>query len=247
LNEFLITLDIDWAPDFVVDFVARELLARQVRATWFITHQSPTLDLLRAAPDLFELGLHPNFLPGSSHGNTPAEVLSHLTSIEPQALSMRSHSLAQSTPIFDAVLKETHVRVDSTIFLPNMDGIRPVEHLIRGNRLLRVPFFWADDYEMERRSPDWHLNSRLEITGLKVFLFHPIHLFLNSASFDSYAGLKKRTPQLQLLTEDFAQDYIHNGSGTLTLFRELVDHLATLGKSSCLRDIYRRWESEPLA
>lgn len=34
----VITLDIDWAPDFVIDAVAEQLVQAGVWATWFVTH-----------------------------------------------------------------------------------------------------------------------------------------------------------------------------------------------------------------
>ena len=90
-----ITLDIDWAPDHVIDRIAAQLIDARVRATWFVTHQSPAIDRLRARPDLFELGIHPNFLNQSTHGETPAEVLAHCMALVPDARSMRTHSLVQ--------------------------------------------------------------------------------------------------------------------------------------------------------
>lgn len=242
MNEFLITLDIDWAPDFVVESVASELRARGVRATWFVTHGGAALDSLRAEPGLFELGLHPNFLPGSTHGATPLEVLSNLLALVPEAVSMRSHAVVQSAPILRTVIAETPLLVDSTLFLPDMAHIRPVEQLGAGRKLLRVPFFWADDHEMERSPPDWHLARHLGVEGLKVFLFHPIHLFLNSADFSTYAALKRRAPRLDLLTEAAAREFVNRGEGAMTLFRELADHLAGLGVSRRLRDIHTDWK-----
>lgn len=247
LNEFLITLDVDWAPDFIVESVAAELKSRGVRATWFITHKSAALNSLRAENALFELGLHPNFLPGSTHGTTPPEVLSSMLSIVPEAISMRSHAVVQSAPILNAIITGTPICVDSTLFLPGMAHIRPVEQLAGGKKLLRVPFFWADDYEMERNPPDWHLSRHLAVEGLKVFLFHPIHLFLNSADFSSYAALKRDVPQLNRLTEDAARRYVHDGEGTMTLFHELLDYLADRGQSRCLSDIYADWKEGRLS
>ena len=68
MDSVVLTLDTDWAPDFVIDFVAKQLVAYQVRATWFVTHASPAVERLSQHSDLFELGIHPNFLPGSTHG-----------------------------------------------------------------------------------------------------------------------------------------------------------------------------------
>jgi peptidoglycan/xylan/chitin deacetylase (PgdA/CDA1 family) len=67
-NRVCVTLDVDWASDAMIDQTARILLEHEVPATWFITHASAAVDRLRDHPELFELGIHPNFLPGSTHG-----------------------------------------------------------------------------------------------------------------------------------------------------------------------------------
>src|SRR4028119_935918 len=90
-----ITLDVDWAPDFVIDSVAETLRRARVKCTWFVTHPSPAVDRLRRHPELFELGVHPNFLPGSTQGATAADVLNYCRRLVPDARSMRTHSLVQ--------------------------------------------------------------------------------------------------------------------------------------------------------
>lgn len=80
----VLTFDIDWAPDFMIDFVAEGLTQRRVRATWFVTHASPAVEWLREHPDLFELGIHPNFAPGSTQGDSPEAVLRHCLRLEPR-------------------------------------------------------------------------------------------------------------------------------------------------------------------
>ena len=100
-DDVLVTLDVDWAPDCVIDAVAALLIDANVRATWFITHESPALDRLRQRPDLFELGIHPNFFPGSTHGTDPKEILRHCMSLVPEAKSIRTHGLYQSGQIFE--------------------------------------------------------------------------------------------------------------------------------------------------
>ena len=61
LNDFLITVDIDWAPDIAIAATAKYLIENEVKATWFITHASPEVERLKEYPQLFELGVHPNF------------------------------------------------------------------------------------------------------------------------------------------------------------------------------------------
>ncbi|HEY8645027.1 MAG TPA: hypothetical protein VIL77_04030 [Gaiellaceae bacterium] len=71
-GDCFLTLDVDWCPDSAIDDVAELLIERDVPATWLVTHTSPAIDRLRLRADLFELGIHPNFLPGSTHGRMPA-------------------------------------------------------------------------------------------------------------------------------------------------------------------------------
>jgi len=244
LNEFVITLDIDWAPDFVIDSVAKILKQKEVRATWFVTHSSPAIDRLRKEQDLFELGLHPNFLPGSTQGGTPAGILANLLSIVPNATSLRAHASVQSGPLIDLILAQTSIKVDSTIFLPGMANICPVEYYRHRKVLLRLPFFWGDDHEMEKYVPYWHLDPYLEVEGLKIFNFHPINLYLNSSHPKTYESLKKRVKDLRELKAEEAEEFRFKGEGAQTLFSELLDNLVRIGQSMCLRDIYRLWIEE---
>jgi hypothetical protein len=68
MNDVVLTIDTDWAPDCTIDFMAEQLIARQVRATWFVTHMSPAIARLKQYPKLFELGIHPNFSPARRMG-----------------------------------------------------------------------------------------------------------------------------------------------------------------------------------
>ena len=97
ISQPVITIDIDWAPDFMIDYCMQILLVAQVKATWFITHKSPMLDKLRQYPDLFELGIHPNFYPNSSHGESEEAIIGYCMDLVPEARSMRTHGLCQSS------------------------------------------------------------------------------------------------------------------------------------------------------
>ncbi len=244
MNYIAITLDIDWAPDFMIDFVAEKLAAKRVKATWFVTHQSPAIDRLRQHPGLFELGIHPNFLPGSTHGTTTSDILHHCMGLVPEAISMRTHALVQSSPLLAQVMKKTPITIDVSLLLPYMPELQPVEYYWQGNRLLRIPYFWEDDLEMERPSPCWHLAPLLEASkGLKVFDFHPIHIYLNSANMEPYQALKKQAPDLMAATPTQAKSHIEPNAGTQTMFLETIEYLANTKQSLCVRDIEVNWQS----
>lgn len=249
LTEFIdgigITIDIDWAPDVVIDYVAAILLKHQTRATWFVTHASPAVERLRLYPELFELGIHPNFLPSSTHGATPSDVLRHCMSLVPDALCMRTHALVQSTPLLALVLEQTPIRVDASLYLPYFQHALPFEYHWRSRTLLRIPYFWEDDFEMERPVPQWQINPILELDQrVMVFDFHPIHIYLNSANVESYTLLKQENPHLHTITDRVLSAYVQPGLGTGTFFKEVVEQVATAKKAFCLRDLYDAWQTK---
>ena len=135
-----LTLDIDWAPDVAIDFVADQLIKHKVRATWFVTHSSPSVERLQQYPELFEMGIHPNFMPGSTHGENPSEILAHCLDLVPNARCMRIHSLFQSSPLLLQILKESSINIDSSIFLPYAADLRPVPFRWQGKELVRLPY-----------------------------------------------------------------------------------------------------------
>ena len=171
-----LTLDVDWAPDFMIDAAADALAAREVRATWFVTHASPAIDRLRERPDLFELGIHPNFLAGSSHGETPQDVVAHCLALVPEARAVRTHCLLQSTPLHDALLEGGRIEVDVSLFLPRARSVEPVVQHSPGGRLLRLPYVWQDNMEMYSPDPLWDVGALLDGAGPRIFDFHPVHV-----------------------------------------------------------------------
>jgi polysaccharide deactylase WbmS-like protein len=242
MDDVVLTIDIDWAPDFTIDFVAEQLISRQVRATWFVTHMSPAIARLKQYSDLFELGIHPNFLSGSTHGDTPEAVLRHCMTLVPDASSVRTHLLVQSTLLLRQFLAQTKIMTDVSLFLPGAPCICPVEWFSQRRTLLRIPYFWADDFEMERNLPCWRLTPHLGVgDGLKVFAFHPIHVYLNSSDIEVYQTLKHRVPKISEASPHVLNAYIQTGEGTCTLFKEVIAHLAAHGRSVCIQDIYNQW------
>jgi Polysaccharide deacetylase len=240
----LITLDIDWAPDFAIDF-ATELLAEQrVKATWFVTHASAAVERLAARPELFELGIHPNFAFGSTHGETPLAVLDHCLRLVPRARSMRAHSLLTSSPLLNLVAAETPLVAELSVFLPGAAGLQPVPYTYGGRTVYRIPFYWEDDYEFGVDAPNWDLADHLDgADGLRVFNFHPMHVYLNSCDDRAYTELKARSASLARLPEEIAKPLVHTGAGSRSLFSDLASHLAARGGGSRVIDIVAQSES----
>lgn len=217
-----VTLDIDWAPDFVIDRVAQMLLERGVKCTWFVTHESAAVDRLREHPELFELGIHPNFLPGSTQGATAAEVMAFCRRCVPEARSMRTHSLVQSSVLLNTVVAEGWIKRDASLFLPYHAGLRPVLYRSGGREMWRIPYFWEDDVEMEQAEPNWDLTSLLSGSGLAVFDFHPIHVYLNAATCETYQQMKRAVGKFAQATESEVARFIQAGAGAGSAFAGLL-------------------------
>lgn len=222
----VITLDIDWAPDYAIDFAASLLIEAQVRATWFVTHDSPAVERLRQHPHLFELGIHPNFLPGTTHGNTESEILSHCMGFVPQARVVRTHGLVQTSNLLEKIIDETAVSVDVSLFLPHATMLEPVVYYWENSkRLVRLPYMWEDDFEMVRPDSVWDLGRMIDRgTGLMIMDFHPIHVFLNSVTLTTYRSVRAKG-RLADLSEETVRRHIETGRGAGYAFRSAIERM----------------------
>ncbi|MEN3014752.1 MAG: hypothetical protein ABDH21_01645 [bacterium] len=56
--------------------------------------------------------------------------------------------------------------------------LKPFKYFIPN--IIKVPYFWKDDIYL-LTSKKYKIDDYLNYTGLKVFNFHPIHIYLNMA------------------------------------------------------------------
>ncbi len=170
--EPVITIDLDWAPDYMIEPMAEALIERGVRATWLVTHESPSVDALRSRSDLFELGIHLNFLPGSSHGAAPNKVIDHCMRPVPSARCVRTHGLMQSTPLLHELGRREGLLIDLSLHLRRCSNAVPSCFEYRDATLLRLPHVLEDDMEMACADADWRLDPilrlyRITLEGIK--------------------------------------------------------------------------------
>ena len=229
-SNIIITLDTDWAPDFMIDFAARLLIKYNVKSTWFWTNRTGALSKLRNQRELFEIGIHPNFLPGSSHGDSVEQVLRHMTDLIPEAVSVRTHGVYQYGHLLSEIVRTTNIKVDATIFLPEMSDIKSVKHLTPYGPLLRIPTFWADDYELIKSSPCWSPCKLMRTKGLQVYNFHPIHIYLNTPNHEYYEEFRSNRVDLKNMSIQQADSYINKGIGVQNFFIELLQSCCNQGR-----------------
>ena len=192
-KKIYITLDIDWASDEILSFVLDYFIDKKIKATFFVTHKTELLNLIKERNDLFSLAVHPNFLENSTHGETIEEVLDYVLDIVPDAKISRSHSVVQSGRIFSALYNKNIV-IDSSIMLPYYNNVTPFKQFIGEDKyIIRAPFIWADDYELCKNEEKFNTNIFNNISGLKIIMFHPIHLFLNSEKMEDYNAYRNHS------------------------------------------------------
>ena len=220
------TFDVDWAPDWAVDFCLNECAGAKIPATLFVTHESQIVKSSLHHSE-FEFGIHPNFQGSSTQGSNLFEVLQQLMKIVPNARSMRTHSLLQSSRILEYTANLTNIKNDVSLFLPFSRELPITTINFPNTTLTRLPFSWEDDEAMCRPNWDWKVETWPgQNNGRFVWNFHPIHVILNTSRFDSYAELIKFLGDRPLfeLKESEALRFREGGDGTLTYFRELLKH-----------------------
>jgi hypothetical protein len=216
-ERLFLTFDIDWAHDDILADTIDLVETADVAATWFVTHDTPLLARLRANPK-FELGIHPNFnflLQGAFlNGGCADDVVDRLLEIVPEAKSVRCHSVLQSSKLMQ-LFQEKGLTSDVNHFIPEQSRIE-LKPWRLWNGLIKVPYFWEDDaaFIYKNCSP---ANELIERPGIKVFDFHPVHVYLNTESLDRY----ERTGPLHRNPKELIQ-HRYQGYGTRNQLLELL-------------------------
>lgn len=220
-NTPILTFDCDWAPNFIIENIAEELIKNNIKSTWFVTNNSPIIQKLQKNP-LFELGIHPNFESDSTQGKNFEDIMKNLLDIVPDAKSIRTHRLLQSSTQLKKYQKYG-IENDVTLYLPNTPNLQP--HYSEYYNLTRFPFFWEDDIEMKEEYL-WSLsNSFFHEDGLKIFNFHPVHVYLNSRNMKNYEELKKDIG-LENIDKKNVEQYInHDKNGARDFLKEIISFL----------------------
>lgn len=171
-----VSIDVDWAPEEVIADTFALLEEAGVKATVFATH--PSAVVAEMGRHGHEIGLHPNFT-----GAPPQEVLSALRDLFPDAVGVRSHRLVMDSAILEA-FHEAGLAYDSNIFaflVPELAGYR------YHTGMWRFPIYWGD-LTAARLGGPWEPSAMSMRSGaLHTFIFHCVHLFLNTGAPEHYA------------------------------------------------------------
>lgn len=217
-----LTTDQDWAPAWASAALLDLCTERNLPLHAFRTNPCPALDAAAASGAITQ-GWHPNFLPGSSHGSTPDEVVAWCAASFPGTRTARSHAYAESTAAWTA-LRDAGIVADSQVCTRWQVGLTPLLHW---TGIVRLPVFFEDDVFFTM-SPDLDLGpvlTALRQPGLKVLDVHATFFATNCPSPAHYA--EHRDAVFGSSTAPFAA--VHSGRGSATVLVELLDALDQAG------------------
>ena len=208
---FHLTFDLDWAPDFMIDDLVNLVRRSGVRATFFCTHQSPGVERLTSLPGC-ETALHPNLL---REGQDESTILADLHQLFPHAVGIRNHRLSYHSGLLETFHQRKLCYFSNDLLFLQPD-LRP---FYDWSGIVRLPIYWEDDVHCLFFEQQFDLTLlALDRPGMKVFNFHPVHLWLNTARLDDYQRAK---PAIQC--EDRATAFRNGGKGIRSLFLSLID------------------------
>ena len=187
-KRYVLTFDIDWAPDFVILDCLNILDEIGKQATFFTTHETPMNDEITDRGHI--LGIHPNFFPNSTQGSDVEVVIEKCLTYAPHAWCMRTHGLVQSTPLlYEIFSKFPQLKLDVSLLMHRSPFAHKCRWEFEDVSFDRLLYNWEDDlefchYKVDEKKP-------LFFGKLTVFDFHPFHVFLNSSDGTEYRNLKR--------------------------------------------------------
>jgi len=228
MNEEIIaiSIDTDWVPDEIVEHTLKLLDKYSIPATFFLTNQI-NLDFSK-----HEIAIHPNFQSEIKDKSETIEVddyeyriLSAIHSLYPDSKGIRTHSLYSFNRLYK-LFSDFGLEYASNFEMPFQSDIKPFPSRYG---VIQVPIYMMDDFILKNYSiiKKKHVevfaakNYITRKSGLKVFDFHPIHIYINTCSEEHYLSCKKHYHNPKKLEE-----FRFQGKGIATLFEEILEKIS---------------------
>ena len=177
---FSISIDTDWATQETIDYTAELLDEYNITATFFLTNPINCSKLSN-----HEIAIHPNFENQIDWEQVIKTTINFLPS--KQSKGCRSHKLFRSSTL-NPIYEKFGIEYDSNYFLSNYKT--PLPFFFPQSNILEIPFFFGDDALLTETCMMDFNTVNLDDSGVKVFLFHPFHIFMNTSSMKEYESLK---------------------------------------------------------
>lgn len=236
-NIICFTMDIDWASEYAIQCAIAIFREAGLPVTTFLTHKSAEIDRALAAGEI-KCGIHPNFMPDSSQGDTYQKVVDFCFDLLPQARLCRAHRYYEVNDTMELLTKKGIVAESNICTL--LDVVPPFLH--RSN-IISFPIFWEDgaylyNYEGFNYTEFW---EKLNTPGLKVLNIHPMHIMLNTPYFKYTREIKDSLSREEWnnLDKNSIECIAWKGEGITSFIQKTINDVKTAGiKTAYLEDIY---------
>jgi len=214
-----LTFDIDWAPNFCLENLLEILDKENIKVSFFSTHEtSLNKEIINQGHNL---GIHPNFLENSTQGKNFEEIINNLLKINPEATSIRTHSLYQSSYLLNKICSlQTNLLYDFSLYTPGLGLYKKLPYHSPTKKIWRLNFQWEDDICFNIPNYDW--ENVYSVSPLSIFNFHPIHIFLNSKNNLNYSLFKNYTDLNPNYKMKEVEKFINYGIGARDSFNYLI-------------------------
>ena len=227
-----ITMDVDWAPDTVLEWTFSWFIEHEIAITAFVTHESAVALRYESHP-LTEIGIHPDL----SRDMKTVRRVEELCRTYRKATGSRSHRNICGRNVTD-VLHECGIIYDVSKLLW---GISYAECTPLYNGMVEAPYVWEDGVHLEMQLGDDMSSVCLDGPGLKILNIHPVLFYLNCASEEERKAFTSRYTDLTKATLGEFEKARNNGCGIGEFARQIILELKRQGYSfHLLRDLMQK-------
>jgi len=151
---YCFTSDVDWASEDVLSSFLVSIHDFNITPTLFVTNWSNIID--RYYENKFiRRGIHPNFLPNSSHGDNYDDVIKECLNFAPESIGVRSHREFGVTDTYHPLKEKYHFKYMSNTFTVFQRNIIPVLH---ESGMIELPIFFEDGTHLYNKL-DLNINN----------------------------------------------------------------------------------------
>lgn len=181
-KKIFLTFDLEWASDEAINFLIDLLLEYDVKATFFLTHDSKAVRRILKYKQNFSVGLHPNYnflLENNERKNINFEsIFLKLYNQFKNTKSVRAHSLVNGSKL-TSLYKKKGIKYLSNSLCYKVKNLKPWKDF---NNIVNLPIVWADDISLYLNDLNKNLNF-VNNYSLNILDFHPTAVFLNSCDY----------------------------------------------------------------
>lgn len=229
MNKLIVTVDIDWASESAIEKTLDFLRSKKIPPTVFTTHRSPTIESCLGE---IEVGLHPYFGTGSSHGSSVSDVVKYIMDLPHNLPAFRCHRFGICNKSRQAMTEAGMLISSNTC--TDLEIVPPFKDRFG---LTEVPIFLEDGGYLWRNHPlkvTESLKNTILGPGIKVIIIHPMHFVVNTPHFKYMYGIKQALTRQEwnLMTENTINEVRWNGHGIKDFLVELLSlstNISTLG------------------